>query len=447
MDPLAAALNLWPGRQTVRVGVTGLARSGKTVLLTSLAANLLAAGAGLPTLPALQTRLGGRLRVALAPAAAESLPRFDYQAHLAALAADPPRWPERTDAVSLLALDLDIERSGAAAILPARKLRLELLDYPGEWLLDLPMLGQDFAQWSEATLRRLDALPRAAPFVAFARALPRAAPADEALAREGHALYVAALRRLRDEAGLSLLQPGRFLMPPPGPPPPWLAFFPALGASGLTGLLSRRYDAYRDAARRDLLAPGFARLDRLVVLADVLSALHAGPAAFADVAAALSAVSGALHRQRPFMPFLAFLAPLFPVLGGIGRVAYCASKSDHVAQRQRGNLAALVRAMTGPAGGAEAALAIAAARCTDDVVWTLDGRPVSAVRGLVAGEGRAGRSYPGEVPDRLPDAGFWAHPFLALPDFAPLRVPLGGRGGVANLELDRLLAFLLDDLL
>ncbi len=447
MDPLSTVLNLWPARQTVRIGVTGLARSGKTVLLTSLAANLLAAGAGLSTLPALQARAGGRLRVALAPRGAESLPRFDYQSHLASLAADPPRWPQRTQAVSLLALDLDIERSGITAILPPRRLRLELLDYPGEWLLDLPMLAQDFSTWSEATLRRLDGQPEAAPFMGFARGLPKAAPADEALAREGHALYLAALRRLRDEAGLSLLQPGRFLMPPPGPAPPWLEFFPCPGSSALAGLLGRRYDAYREAVRRDLLAPGFGRLDRLVVLADVLSALHDGAVAFADVAAALSAVSAALHRRSTLLSLLSFLAPLWPVLGGIGRVAYCASKSDHVAQRQRGNLASLVRSMTGPVGGSEAAFAIAAARCTEDMVWTLDGRPVSAVRGRVAGEGRAGRSYPGEVPDHAPDAAFWAHPFLALPDFEPLRVPLDGRGGVAHLELDRLLAFLLDDLL
>ena len=444
MDPLSAARNFWPARQTVRVGVTGLARSGKTVLLTSLAANLLAAGAGLPTLPAFQARAGGRLRVALAPRGAGALPRFDYQSHLAALAADPPHWPQRTQAVSLLALDIDVERS---AVLPTRRLRLELLDYPGEWLLDLPMLTKDFAAWSEATLRRLDERPEAAAFLGFANALPQGSPADEALAREGHALYAAALHRLRDEAGLSLLQPGRFLMPPPGPEPPWMEFFPCRGGSALTGLLGRRYDAYRDAVRRELLAPGFGRLDRLVVLADVLSALHAGPAAFADVAAALAAVSGALHRRPALLSFLALLAPIWPALGGIARVAYCASKSDHVAQRQRGNLASLVRAMTGPAPGTEAAFAIAAARCTEDMVWTLDGRPVSAVRGRVAGEGRAGRSYPGEVPDSLPDAGFWAHSFLALPDFEPLRVKLDGRGGVAHLELDRLLAFLLDDLL
>jgi predicted YcjX-like family ATPase len=449
MDPLAVVRSYWPGRQAIRVGVTGLARSGKTALLTSLAANLLALAAGVPTLPAVQAKLGRReLRVVLSAAAAEGLPRFDHAAHLAALTADPPRWPARTDAVSLLALDLDIFRAGAAALLPPQRVRLEFLDYPGEWLLDLPLLGQNFAAWSEAMLRRLESLPQARNFLAFAGALPKAAGADEALAREGHALYRTALHRLRDENGLSLLQPGRFLMPAPGPPPPWTEFFPLRGGSALAGLLSRRYDAYRDAVRRELLAPGFGRVDRLVVLADVLSALHAGKTAFEDVAAALAAVATALRRRHP-LAFLSFLAPFWPELGGISRIAYCASKADHVAARQRGNLAALVGDMVGSetaAHGGEA-FAIAAVRCTEDVVWTLDNRPVSAVRGRVAGEGRGGKSYPGEVPDRIPDASFWDHPFLALPDFEPMRVPLGGRGGIVHVDLDRLLVFLLGDLL
>jgi predicted YcjX-like family ATPase len=72
---------------------------------------------------------------------------------------------------------------------------------------------------------------------------------------------------------------------------------------------------------------------------------------------------------------------------------------------------------------------------------------VSAVRGRVAGEAKAGRYYPGEVPDRPPEAGFWAHPFLSLPDFEPLRLTLGGRAGVPHIGLDSLLAFLMEDLL
>ena len=437
----------------MRIGVTGLARAGKTALLTSLAANLLAMADGNDVLPALSARLAGRpFRVAVAPAGAAELPRFDYAAHLAALAADPPRWPARTDAVSLLALELRIGWTGLMSPLPPRRLVLEFLDYPGEWLLDLPLLAQDFPQWSAATLRRLEqpgAAAVARDFLAFQRGLPARAPADEALAAAGHALYRTALVRLRDEAGLSFLQPGRFLMPAPGPEPPWQAFFPHTGDGALAGLLRDRFDAYRQSVRRQLQAPSFGRVDRLIVLADVLAALHAGPVAFADTATALGAVARALRWRNPLLGRLAeFLPSWLAVGGGIQRVAFAASKSDHVAERQRGNLAALVRRLTEVPDHAEiSAFAIAGVRCTEDFVWTLDGRNVSAVRGRVLGDERLTRSYPGEVPDRMPEPAFWSHAFLAAPVFEPRRLPHGGRGGVSQIGLDALLAFLLEDVL
>ena len=446
MTPWAAARGLVPVRRTLRIGVTGLARAGKTALLTSLGANLLAAGRGIETLPALSAALGGRgFRVALSPSGAEALPRFDVPAHLAALAADPPVWPARTEAVSLLSLDVEIGWAGAMALLPPARLRLEFLDYPGEWLVDLPMLGMGFAEWSAATLRRLAAYPEAAEALAFIAGLPPRAPSDEALARTGHDLYRAALRRLRAEAGLSMLQPGKLLMPPPGPAPPWLTLFPYAGSGGLADLLAERYAAYQEAVCRDLLAPGFAEIERLIVLADMLTALHAGPAAFADAAAALAAVSGALRWRGGWTSWISWLAPLLPGFAGIQRVAYAASKSDHVGERQRGNLASLVRAIADPPAEARA-FAIASMRCTEDITWSLEGRPVSAVRGRVR-NGQAAKSYPGEVPDRLPDASFWEHEFLSLPDFEPLRLPSGGRLGVPHVDLDRLLLFLLEDLL
>ena len=91
-------------RSIFRIGITGLARAGKTALLTSLAVNLLALSAGRPALPAVSDRLRGRrLSVSIAPAAASGIPRFEVEPHMAALAADPPQWPARTTAVSLLA--------------------------------------------------------------------------------------------------------------------------------------------------------------------------------------------------------------------------------------------------------------------------------------------------------------------------------------------------------
>ena len=473
--------------RTVRLGVTGLARAGKTAFLTSLAANLLAHGAGLEVLPSLVGRV---TRVSLAASGVSGLPRFDHGGHLAALAGDPPRWPERTGAVSLLALDLEVAGRGfAGSVLPTRRLRLELLDYPGEWLLDLPLLAQDFSAWSASVLRRLEA-PEAGEaareFLVFARALPPAVAASDSLAMSGHLLYRATLERLRDELGLSFLQPGRFLMPAPGPEPAWSAFFPVAGTGGgeggLAALMAGRFEAYKAAVRETLVSPLFGSLDRVVVLADLLSALHAGPAAFADAEAALSAAAGALRWRGSWLEVLGSLATLRLPPRVIRRVAYAATKADHVADRQRGNLAALVRSivtepgvtgggvtgggmtgagmtgsgmtrtgMTGErvasAGVASASFAIASVRCTQDFVWTLEGHPVSAVRGRRLGDERMTRSYPGEVPDRAPDAEFWAHPFLALPEFEPMRLPGQGRAGVPAVGLDGLVAFLLGDLL
>ena len=405
-------------------------------------------GAGLPTLPALAARLGGRrLTVRLATAGAANVARFDYGAHLAALAADPAVWPARTGAVSLLALDVGVPRTGLAGQLPPRRLRLEFLDYPGEWLLDLPLLKTDFATWSDATLHRLDSLPAARDFLAFAAALPHAASRDEALALSGHRLYRNTLQRLRDEDAIAFLQPGRFLMPAPGPEPPWTQFFPMRGRGGLATLLTERFEAYRDAVRRDLVSPLFGSVDRLVVLADLLSALHGGRDSFADAQMGLQSASAALRWRfswtEAFTALLAFRLP--PAV--IRRVAYAATKADHVASRQRGNLRALMQALT--QGGGDVAtrhFALASIRCTQDAAWTLDGRSVSAVRGRIAGEG-LGLSYPGEVPDQPPDAAFWAHPFFQLPDFEPTRLPEAGRTGVPQIGLDSLLAFLLDDLL
>ena len=106
----------------------------------------------------------------------------------------------------------------------------------------------------------------------------------------------------------------------------------------------------------------------------------------------------------------------------------------------------MARLIDAPAHASWRAFALAAISCTEDFVWTLDGRPVSAVRGHVTGQGMV-RSYPGEVPDRPPQLADWAHPFLSLPDFAPKRLEPGGRGAIPQIELDNLLLFLLEDML
>lgn len=435
-------------RRTIRVGVTGLARAGKTAFLTSVAANLMALGAGRAVLPAVAARLRGRLpSVSLAPAGASGVPRFDYGAHVAALTREPPAWPARTDAASLLALDLVIPRVVMGASLPPARVRLELLDYPGEWLLDLPLLRMDFGKWSEGVLRRLEGREEAGEFLAFLAGVPAGAGADESLAAAGHRLYRAALGRLR-EAGAALLQPGRFLMPAPGPEPAWMGFFPYRGSGGMGGLLRLRYEAYVEAVRRELSEPSFGRLDRVVVLVDLLSALAAGEGAFRDTREALAAAAGALRWERGWWETVVALGRLQMPPPVVTRTVFAATKADHVGERQRANLAALLRHVVEPVGPVRASyFAMAAVRCTGDEVIEIGEHAVSGVVGRRLGEERAVRFYPGEVPSDVPDGRFWAHRFLTMPAFEPLRPVEGGRGGVRAIGLDAVLLALLDDVL
>jgi predicted YcjX-like family ATPase len=228
-----------------------------------------------------------------------------------------------------------------------------------------------------------------------------------------------------------------------------MQFFPLPGRSPLARAMQARFNAYVGTVQRDLMSPMFGELDSLVVLADLLSALHQGQPAFADARLALAAAADALRWERSWTDYLAAFAQLRLPPSPIKRVAFVATKADHIAARQRGNLTSLMRQITQvpQSGVTSAVFSIASVRCTEDVVETLGGRPVSAVRGRIIGDSRPARFYPGEVPDSAPDDMFWQHRFLALPDFEPMRLPEGGRGGIPQIGLDTLIAFLLADIL
>jgi predicted YcjX-like family ATPase len=445
------------GQDRIRLAVTGLTRAGKTVFLTSLLANLLAAGRGSRTLPALELAAGGRLR-AVRPmvAGTDSLPRFDVEAHLAALAVDPPKWPPRTEDLSTLELTLELDRPGAwggvmSGLRGPRTVTLELLDYPGEWLLDLPMLNQDFSSWSAATLARFRKGARArvgAEFLAFIDALPKRAPANEALARQGARLYRDALRGCRDTLGFRFLQPGRLLNPGPRGETPLLWFFPLppTATGSLATLMAERHAAYIDAQRSEFFEPYFRRFERQAVLVDVLGALHAGREAFEDTAEALAAIAESLRYGGGWLDWLTGV--------GVERVAFVATKSDHVPARQRDALESLLASLiAAPQGRASIAgvttsvHSMASIRCTEDDIVTLDGHRVAAVRGILMSNGKTAKVYPGDIPLRPPTPDFWLEEFFAMPDFQPPQLDMVGGHGVPHLGLDTVVAALIGDVL
>ena len=151
---------------TVRIGVAGLSRAGKTVFITSLVHNLLHAG----RLPMFEAQASGRVaRSFLEEQPDDAVPRFQYEEHIRTIL-EERLWPQSTRAISELRLTIEFESaSGWSRMFKAGKLSIDIVDYPGEWLLDLPLLDKDFATFSAESIER-------------ARLPSRAAMADEYLA-------------------------------------------------------------------------------------------------------------------------------------------------------------------------------------------------------------------------------------------------------------------------
>ncbi|HEY0440357.1 MAG TPA: YcjX family protein, partial [Xanthobacteraceae bacterium] len=88
---------------TLRLGVTGLSRAGKTVFITALVHNLIHGG----RLPVFEAMAQGRIaRGRLEPQPDDAVPRFDYESHVKALVVER-RWPESTRRISELRLVIE----------------------------------------------------------------------------------------------------------------------------------------------------------------------------------------------------------------------------------------------------------------------------------------------------------------------------------------------------
>src|ERR1700753_303854 len=153
---------------TVRLGVTGLSRAGKTVFITALIHGL-TRGGRFPVFEAFAS--GGIARAQLAPQPDDAVPRFDYENHLRTLV-EERRWPNSTVDISELRLVIEYQRQNGGD----RTLTLDIVDYPGEWLLDLPLLGKSYEQWSSESLALSREAPRAHLAAEWHRALAHLDP-------------------------------------------------------------------------------------------------------------------------------------------------------------------------------------------------------------------------------------------------------------------------------
>ncbi|KAJ02913.1 YcjX family protein [Sulfitobacter mediterraneus] len=440
----------------VRLGVTGLARSGKTVFITSLVANLLDRG----RMPGLLAASEGRIEAAfLQPQPDDTVPRFDYENHLAALTGPTPHWPDSTRAISELRLSLKVRPNGLLSGLQGpRTIHLDIVDYPGEWLLDLGLMERSYEDWSNDTLSRIESRSAAEAFVALAKTADPEAKHQETLAQDLAREFASYLQAARQD-GFSDCTPGRFLLPGDLAGSPVLTFAPLRtdGPSKRGSLhreMARRFEAYKKRVVQPFFRDHFARIDRQVVLVDALGAIHQGPQAVEDLRAALSETLSAFRPGNN-----GFLSNL---LRGkrVEKILFAATKADHLHHKQHPRLTAIMQALVRQAqdraqyaGAGTAALSIASLRATTEDEMKHGGDMLPVVRGTLLETGKEAAFYPGDLPQdpahlltpARQGAEAWLDQDYQVMRFAPAPLNLRPGDGPPHIRLDRTAEFLFGD--
>ncbi len=436
----------------VRIAVTGLSRAGKTAFITSMVNQLLytATHDNLPLLTAARDkRLIGAKRE---PQSNMMVPRFAYDEALNQIHAAPPEWPVPTRDVSeiRLALKYKPNRTTKKLLGKTAVLNVDIIDYPGEWLLDLPLLDMDFATWSQTQFNALKG-QRNELAKSWLTELDKVdlneSVNEKQLESVSHA-YTEYLHSCK-EAGLHWVQPGRFVLPGELSGAPVLQFFPCrittdtkpIKGTNLA-MLEARFHEYQQKVVKAFYKHHFATFDRQIVLVDCLQPLNAGDEAFYDMRQALEQIMHSFRYGRS-----SFLRRLFSPK--IDKVLFAATKADHVTPEQHPNLVSLLQQMVHPAWQTAAyeniemsCMSIASIQATTSGFIASGDKTVAALQGTTL-NGEPMTMFPGEVPKKLPNAAYWQNSGFDFTSFRPM--PSANDEPMKHIRLDKALDYLIGD--
>jgi predicted YcjX-like family ATPase len=443
----------------VRLGVTGLTGAGKTVFTTALAHALIHAREEPAQLAFLDVANEGHI-VGVEIEPLPGVPLFPVERNVALLTSSAPGWPEPTLALSGVRIALRFAPQGLwRHASPEAELKVDIVDYPGEWLVDLPLLDQDYRAWSLATWARL-----ADSGNDDARALSRAwcAAADAAPSLDGLDARAAAYGRLMhelkgDRFGWAWLTPGRGLT---WNETEWIksgcAFFPlppaALVPGPAYGALVQRYQRYIEALVKPFYLRHLSNLDRQIVLVDLLGALARGPASFHGMREALGKILEHFHYGG--------WQTLMPLLGRrIGRAMVAATKADLVTASQLTALRSLLRetvdlSVMPKLKDYQHAVedrahyfigCLASIVSTEERIGKFGAVEVPVLQGRVLGAAEEQILVPSDVPPGLPTPARWPERGYKYYAFEPPDLSAYKQRAFPHLGLDKALQFLIGD--
>lgn len=342
-------------------------------------------------------------------------------------------------------------RNGLRAKLQSHsELTLDIIDYPGEWLLDLPMLQQNYRQWCEFCWQLFSKPHRASQAQLFREQLLTADLQDvsELGVQKLTDNYKVLLQAYNQTPGTYLNQPGRLLVPGELAGTPMLQLFPLLPEqlaenSPLAERLEKHYQGYCRYVIKPFYKHYFARLDRQVVLVDCLSALNAGYTAVQELLQALQLILQSFQYGPSSL-----LGRLFSP--SITKVLFAASKADHVTPEQHKPLTLLLQQLLqqplkqSQYQAAETeAMALAAIRASEAGFVSQAGQKLPCISGVSADGQQPVTLFPGDVPAEIPDPALFSRHQFSFPVLQPLA--LSPHQPIPHLRMDHALQFLLGD--
>lgn len=435
------------------IGVTGFSRSGKTVFIGALAQALSTTDAWLEKpgqgplaqfgpMERRQFR-SARIRDDVHP----DLPQFPFRKVRDSLARREACWPEPTEGISRIVFDLDYWSQGFFKRL--RTVRIELIDYPGEWLVDLPMLEQTYAEWSKQSLALAQTEVRDPWSKSYFEQLSKIEAGqefDEELAIHLAESWTKYLQRAAD-FGLSRNQPGRLLRPDALRNSPVLRLMPLpeeLHNSCFGKGMAKRFDEYKKKVIKPFFNDHFKNIDRQVVMLDVLRILQQGKPAFSEL----------IDTLRETLPIFQYgKKSMFSWLVGskITRLLFAATKADHVTRGDRTNLEQMVKRMLAliddrnelrSSAESYEVMSLASVRATEDRM-TIDPPRREVLFGQPADQDQAGQWDPGGLPlDMPPD---WPAVFFQFLKFEPTAMPEAISQGYPAINMGKVLNYLIGD--
>jgi len=335
---------------TKHIVVTGLSRSGKSTLFTSLMAQLMQRAQGKTTrdsLPFLTALPADRIE-SVSLYAVDDVPFFPYQQNMQALVAR--QWPAPTTNITAFTLEIRLRRSNALIqkALSDERIRFMIYDYPGEWLMDLPMIHKSYLDWSAQVLAQQQSEPQLSLAKDWQQTLTRFDFDTPPLPERVNAL-VDAYRQYLIQAkadGVSILQPGALLLPPDDydwinhgfcPLPskitcdkghPWFVLF------------NQQYQQFVKQWLEPLNETFFSHADKQIMLLDPLEGLHYGRDYLAEMKEAMSHLTSSfVYGKRHWYERLNKKTK-------IAQVAFVASKADLIPHAEYQNLISLLKELT-----------------------------------------------------------------------------------------------------